>query len=287
MNKAMYKTNKPGQTWAVRLLLTSIALISFSSILQAAPKADLWPYWDVHDARSQVNVDHSAWQAFLDQFVQANADGVNRVAYQRAMRGDGRVRLNAYIASLSAIDPRRLNSTEQLAYWINLYNALTVEVVMRYPRKRSITKMGERWFSVGPWDDELAQIAGQPVTLNDIEHRILRPIWRDHRIHYAVNCASLGCPNLSKTAYRHDNVDGLLAVGEHSYINHPRGVAFADKGLRLSEIYDWYGDDFATDEQALLTYLADQHDSLGERLRQYRGRIQYAYDWQLNSVEAR
>ncbi len=172
-----------------------------------------------------------------------------------------------------------------MAYWINLYNALTIDVVLAYPDKKSIRRMGKGLFSFGPWDDPVAQIVGQSVTLNDIEHRILRPIWQDHRIHFAVNCASLGCPNLSRTAYRADNLESLLSQGEADYINHPRGVKIDNKGkLTVSSIFDWYQSDFAADTSTLLVYLSKHHQLYGAQLRDYAGSVKYDYNWQLNAA---
>jgi hypothetical protein len=145
--------------------------------------------------------------------------------------------------------------------------------------------MGRGLFSFGPWNDEVATVAGQALTLNDIEHRILRPIWQDHRIHFAVNCASLGCPDLSANAYTAENLEQQLAQAELNYLNHPRGIRFdADGELVVSSIFDWYLEDFATDQSGLLRYLAQYHDEAGERLRSYAGRIRYHYDWSLNSA---
>ena len=257
---------------------------SWTPWAQAAPTAELWSFWDVSDAASSQRVDHAPWQNFLDRYLRTGADGINRVAYEKAVGDGGRERLQAYLDYVTAMDPRTLNRKEQLAYFINLYNALTVEVVFKYPRKGSILRMGKGFFVfTGPWDDKLVNIAGQDVTLNDIEHRILRPIWQDRRIHFAVNCASLGCPDLRKTAFQADNAEFLLNSGESDYINHPRGVMFDSQGrLTLSSIFDWYQVDFATTESTLLTYLA-QHHAQSEVLSKYDGRISYEYDWSLNS----
>ena len=158
--------------------------------------------------------------------------------------------------------------------------------MLDYPRKGSILRMSKRFFAIGPWDDEVTTIAEQAITLNDIEHRILRPIWRDHRVHYAVNCASLGCPNLQTEAFTRANTDRLLANGERSYVNHPRGVYIDDRGrLFVSRIYDWYRDDFAKDDQALLSYLSQHHLRLANALQTYEGRIRYEYDWALNEAD--
>ena len=276
-----------------RIYIMAVMLLTWAPQASAAPEKALWSYWNIHDDANTVALDHSTWQGFLDLYLLDSADGIRRVAYQKAAGEAGRATLAGYLVKMGAIDPRKLNSAEQLAYWINLYNALTIQVILNYPKKSSILRMGKAFFSSGPfssgpWDDKLITISGQKVTLNDIEHRILRPIWQDHRIHYAVNCASLGCPNLSKLAFQSNNVEALLAAAEHSYINHPRGVQFAVNGrLEVSSIFDWYLDDFAADEAGLLTYLATHHDTLQSELAVYRGRIKYNYDWQLNSANQR
>ena len=92
--------------------------------------------------------------------------------------------------------------------------------------------------------------------MNDIEHRVLRPIWKDPRLHYALNCASLGCPNLQPKAFNSENVEFLLASGARDYINHSRGMRFEDEDkLVLSKIYDWYGVDFGDNDKELLHHL--------------------------------
>lgn len=265
-----------------------LAVIAYLSLLHggpaaAAPEADLWAFWNTSDPESTVTVDHDPWHRLLTRYVAAGQDGINRVGYRRMAAAD-RTELDAYIDSLAALDPRTLRADAQMAYWINLYNALTVRVVLAHPGKPGIRRMGNGLLSFGPWDDALVTVAGQTLTLNDIEHRILRPVFGDARIHYAVNCASLGCPNLAREAYTPGNLERLLSAGERNYVNHVRGVAFDDRGrLTLSRIYDWYRSDFAATEQALLGYLADRHDMLGARLRGYDGPISYAYDWTLNS----
>ena len=136
----------------------------------------------------------------------------------------------------------------------------------------------------GPWDDVHAKVAGLDLTLNNIEHGILRPIWRDNRIHYAVNCASYGCPNLSPTAFTVDNTEELLDAGARAYVNHPRGVEFMDDDFMIiSSIYKWYVADFGGTEKAVIEHLVRYADKpLATRLRKFAGSVDYEYDWSLN-----
>lgn len=247
------------------------------------PTADLWALWDSADQSNDVVIDHSAWQALLDTYLATqDPSGIHRFDYSGA-KESGRADVRAYIDRLASLDPRQYNRMEQLAYWINLYNALTIDVVLqKYPVK-SIRDVYGGIIRLGPWNRVLVEIAGHPLTLNDIEHRILRPIYADPRIHYSLNCASLGCPNLAAQAYTGRNVDALLSQGGRAYVNHPRGASFVNGRLSLSKIYYWFAEDFGDDEAGVIGHLASLADpELAMQLRNYTGRVRYAYDWRLN-----
>ena len=268
------------------LIAVTIFLVVLSAEVAAAPKAELWPLWDQSDESNTAEIDHSAWQGFLDRYLDTQSDdGIYRVRYG-AVSATDRQTLDSYIINLQISDPRNFSRSEQKAYWINLYNAATVQLVLDHPMKTSILHMDKGLFKIGPWNNPLLTVVSENVTLNDIEHRILRPIWQDHRIHFAVNCASLSCPNLVKQAYTGGNTNTLLTQNERAYINHPRGVSFNDKGrLTVSKIFKWYGGDFAEDRQRLLEYFAGHADEpLASQLRAYDGRLSYDYDWDLNGT---
>lgn len=262
---------------AAALVLSS----TFASTAQAAPKADLWRHWNAHNPQSNATIDHSKWQQLLDQRVHENSDGINRVSYKQFSSGE-KNQLNNYIQELAELTPSKLSRDEQLAYWINLYNALTIKVVLNHPKATSIRQMKPSFFSSGPWDDELLTIEGKLVTLNDIEHRILRPIWQDNRLHFALNCASIGCPNLSKIAYTSSNAQAQLQHAQATYLSHPRGVSLIDSKLKLSSIFAWYQVDFGENEKNLRTYLATQLPKQAQSILAPENTIDYAYDWDLN-----
>jgi hypothetical protein len=268
-----------------RAKILSMLILSLSGTrTEAAPAADLWAFWQPAPTADAESISHDLWQQLLDHYLSTGDDQINRFDYQ-AVSSDDRKRLTTYLQTMTSLDPRTYPIDEQMAYWINLYNALTIQVVLTYPNKDSILRMGRGLFSFGPWNDELVTIVDVPITLNDIEHRILRPIWRDHRIHFAVNCASLGCPNLSAEVFTAAKLDSMLAAAESAYLNHPRGVSFNDQGeLVLSSIFDWYREDFAANREMLLAYLAQRHASLAPQLSAYTGPIRYRYDWSLNQV---
>jgi hypothetical protein len=277
--------------YAQVILSTVLTLALFpiaASAVVAAPKADLWPRWQKHDPASTQKIDHSAWDRFLKRYVVAShPSGINRVRYG-AVAPEDRAALKSYLKKLQSIPISNYNRSEQKAYWINLYNALTVEVILsRYPVASIMDiNISPGLFARGPWAAKLLSVEGEKLSLDDIEHRILRPIWKDNRVHYAVNCASLGCPNLQPVAYTSDNLDLLLEQGAREYINHLRGVAIKDGKLRVSSIYVWFQEDFGGSAEGLMEHwLKYANSTLAGVLKDYSGGLKHQYDWQLNSPE--
>ncbi len=262
-----------------------LALVLGAPIAGAAPSAELIKFWLDTEESSTTSIDHQAWQNILDAYLVKEASGVNLFKYSAVSDNDHQS-LKDYVKTLAALDPRKYNRDEQMAYWINLYNALTVDVMLdAYPVK-SILKVGGSFFSPGPWKKKYLKIAGQEVSLNDIEHGILRPIWKDSRIHYAVNCASYSCPNLSTTAFTAENTEEQLTQAAKDYINNPRGVTVDGEDLLLSKIFDWYSVDFGKNEEELLQELAKYAEpELAERLSNHDGDIDYDYNWDLNETK--
>ncbi|SEA81124.1 DUF547 domain-containing protein [Rubrimonas cliftonensis] len=250
-----------------------------------APDAKLWERWTAHDPASPLTVDHGPWDALLRRHL-VDAPGVNRVRYAAFTAAD-RAALDAYLAALQATPVDRLARPEQMAFWINLYNALTVDVVLEHHPVASIRDIdiSPGLVADGPWGAKLAKVAGERLSLNDIEHRILRPIWRDARIHYAVNCAAVGCPDLRARAWTAAGLDAALDAAARSYVNDPRGVRAEAGRLVVSKIYDWFHEDFGGTDAALLAHLIRYAEpALAEALRG-RTRIDDAeYDWALNDA---
>jgi len=266
-------------------LAAALALIGTATAAMAAPSADLWKRWTTHDPASTLGIDHQPWDGLLKRFVEPASDGINRVAYGRVGPAD-RQKLRDYLQALSRIEISRYNRDEQRAFWINLYNALTVEVVLDHYPIASIRDIWSGLFSRGPWDLELIEIEGEALTLNDIEHRILRPIWRDPRIHYAVNCASLGCPNLQSRAFTAANTDSLLDAAAVEYINHPRGARVVDGKLHVSSIYVWFEADFGGTDAGVIAHLKQYaRGDLRAALDDIRRIDDDSYDWRINALQ--
>ncbi len=256
-------------------LLLLCFLFSFSVF--AAPKADLWSYWQQSNETSQVQLSHQEWQQILDGYLMSRGEQT-LFSYSKVSAED-KTKLKQYIQHLTKLDPLQYSKAEQYAYWVNLYNAITVVLILdNYPVK-SITKLGGL-FSFGPWDQEVVTINNKKLTLNDIEHRILRPIWKDPRTHYAVNCASLGCPNLQAKAFTADNTQTLLETAAKTFINSKKGVTIQGDTAKISSIYDWFVVDFGDEAQVFnhIRKYAPQYNS-------FSGRVTYDYDWSLNDAD--
>lgn len=275
----------------VRNLSVATALFAFSfSVALAAPQAELWPRWEAHDPASTEVLDHAPWGRFLEtNLITNHSSGVNQIAYADVSREDRRA-LQAYISDLEAVSVSGLNRDEQMAFWLNLYNAVTVELILEHYPVDSIRdiNISGRPFNRHPWDAELVTVEGEAVSLNDIEHRIIRPIWQDERIHYAVNCASVGCPNLHPVPFSGENYRAVFEEAAHAYVNHPRGARFEGDRLHISSIYEWYQEDFGDDIEGVVDHLLEYAEpDLAGRLRSYAGnnyrpRARDAYDWALN-----
>ena len=261
-------------------------LLAFAFAVSAAADVDKATFWADRDDGNAATIDHSAWQEILGQYLRTDhPSGVNRFDYAALQaNAEQSERLTNYLASLQALDPRAYSGAEQKAYWINFYNALTVRLVTDAFPVDSIRDMGDNWLLPGPWGDVHAKVAGQELTLDDMEHEILRPIWKDSRIHYAVNCASYGCPNLAPQAFTAANSEQLLEEGARNYVNHPRGVTVKRRELLVSSIYDWFQEDFGDSEEGVLAHLKQYADEeLTTQLNAFDGDLEFEYDWSLNA----
>ena len=268
----------------MRLLLALILSLGIAPAW-AAPAAEPWPLWERHDDGNRQVIDQAPWARFLKQYARPGAGGINRVAYAAVTAADQQA-LEADLGRLAAVPIGTYARAEQRAYWINLYNELTVVVALRARPVGSILKIGisPGLLTFGPWGAKLIQVEGTPLSLNDIEHRILRPIWRDPRTHYAVNCASLGCPNLALEPYSAASMEAMLDRGARDYVNSPRGATVANGRLKASKIYDWFESDFGGSEAGVIAHLRQYARPELAQALQGVGRVSsFDYDWDLNA----
>jgi hypothetical protein len=230
---------------------------------------------------------HAVWDRLLAAYVIEGSDGVDRVDYDR-LRGHtaDRAALDDYIASLEAQPVSTLTPDEQFALWANLYNAVTVRLIVEENPSRSIMQIRPSLFSIGPWGAERVTVEGRALSLDDIEHAIMRPQFEAALVHYAVNCASIGCPDIRTRAWRAHTLAEDLDAAARAYVNHPRGVTITDRGLVISRIYKWYQEDFGGDDAGVIAHLlAYAEPELAQAIRSNPRIVRHAYDWALNRPE--
>ncbi|WP_298303507.1 DUF547 domain-containing protein [uncultured Erythrobacter sp.] len=224
-------------------------------------------------------IDHSRFDALLKQYVVEGDNGVNLVRYEQ-LQSEAADELTAYLTAMQEIAIEDFGRDEQFAFWANLYNAATLDVIIQNYPVDSIRDIGI--LSLGPWDDEVVTVSGRTLTLNNIEHDIMRPDWQDVRVHYAVNCASIGCPNLGTEAFTGAKLEEQLEAAASAYVNHPRGFGGEPGKIVASNIYDWYQGDWGTEQDVLdhaREYAVGPTAALLENAEIISG---YDYDWGLN-----
>ena len=241
-----------------------------------------------------ANATDAAFDALLAKYVRRGSDGVNRVDYSgwKASPED-RSQLNGYIDELAARAPSKMQRNEAFAYWANLYNAVTLKVVLdRYPvssiRDIKSDALLDPKAYLGPWRTKRVNVEGRSYSLDDIENDVLRPAFRDARVHYAINCASYGCPNLRAKAWSAASLDADLDIAARMYINHPRGVtALPNNTLRVSSIYKWFAGDLGGDDAGVVAHLRKYADArLATVLASNPKIVEDGYDWSLNDARS-
>lgn len=214
-------------------------------------------------------VDHSIWAILLKKHV----DEKGNVDYKGFNKDI--ILLRNYLDYLAKNPPKdKWSKPEKLAYYINLYNAATVKLILdNYPTK-SIKGIKN------PWGKEIVQIGSEKISLGDLEHKILRKM-EEPRIHFAINCASYSCPKLVNTAFTPTNLEKLLEQTTIDFINDPKRNVLTEEKASLSQIFNWYKMDFAKNG-SLIDYLNQYaHVKLTSNTK-----ISYLkYNWELNDIE--
>jgi hypothetical protein len=223
-----------------------------------------------------AHADDSLYAQLLGKYVHAG------VVDYAGLKAD-EARLDDYLAALEHTHPAALDLESRKALYINAYNAWTLKLILTgYPGVKSIKDLGGLF--AGPWRRELVRIEGKVLTLDEVEHGILRkPPFTDPRIHFAVNCASRSCPPLRSEPYVGEGLDRQLDAAARDFINAPGNTVPDGDLVRVSKIFDWYGQDFGDApldfvRRYALGDLKAKLDALGSRAR-----VRFLdYDWSLN-----
>ncbi len=237
---------------------------------------------------------HTAWSALLSRHVQWNAEGTSSTVDYAGFAHESTA-LGAYVDTLSKIDRTTFDAWDQndrQAFLINAYNAATVQLILtRYPKLESIKDLGGLFSS--PWKKEFVDLLGERRSLDSIEHGLLRGAkdYRDPRIHFAVNCASIGCPALRPEAYVGEHLQVQLEDQTERFLKDRSRNRLATDGesLQVSKLFDWYAEDFDAHAGGVAKFLADRAETLAldtahsRQLREGTLPIRFTdYNWSLN-----
>jgi hypothetical protein len=229
----------------------------------------------VSPAWSEQTVDHSLYGDLLNRYMQ-NA----LVDYEGLNQEEGK--LDQYLQMLSKLQPAELPRNEQFALYINAYNAYTIKLILENHPVDSIKDIGGLLKS--PWKMRFCNIGGEILTLDEIEHDILRPRFKDPRVHFAINCASRSCPPLLSEPYQGRLLDQQLEASARSFINDSRESRLEGNTLYVSKIFKWFEEDF--DGDVIGFFLRYAGEDLRDRLLAHRDQIEIEYldyDWTLNA----
>lgn len=230
----------------------------------------------VFSRSSNAAVDRSPWNALLARYVDDNG----RVAYHD-LQANERAVFAGYLATLAQAQLAGMSETEEKAFWINAYNAAIVNGVLQGYTAENI--LGRKrlfsWYTL--------PVAGEERSPDEIEHQILRKKFHDPRIHFALVCASTSCPKLRREAYVPDRLDQQLDEAARAFINDPARNRIDDQQVALSQIFQWFAEDFVRNAGSVLNFVqrfvADDKKAI---LSAKSGDLRYLeYNWTLNAQE--
>lgn len=247
--------------------------------------------------QAAANFDHSSWNDLLQQYVIPIDEGVGTQVDYGGFAA-AKSELQDYLDALSAVQRSEFDAWtqgEQLAFLINTYNASTVSLILtEYPNLDSIKDIGG--FFRSPWKQEFIPLFGELVSLDNIEHDMIRgwDRYQEPRIHFAVNCAAIGCPALRNEAYEGGSLDEQLEDSTRRFLADRARNYYANNRLWISNIFNWYEEDFERGWQGIESvsqFLSYYAEALGlskevqEALANEDVRIRHLrYDWDLNRV---
>ena len=237
----------------------------------------------IHQETSAETFDHSKFDQILKQYV----DHKGMVDYNRISKDS---RFKEYMESLKSAKVEELSRNSQLALWLNAYNAVTIDKVIKWKPKKSVreTLFPGVWTSTKFFTTREHVVAGRRLSQDDIENEILRKELKEPRIHFAIVCASSSCPLLARFAFTKENVQAKLEEVTRKYINSSRGtrIDYTEKTLYLSKIFDWFSDDFKFKSGSVLGFIKPYLPKEAVSFLEQGPKISYIhYDWALNAKE--
>ncbi len=248
----------------------------------ASAKEPLGRAWPAGQYISMDDVDHAIYDQLLQTYV--NGDGMVNYAAWRGSDTD-RKSLQNYLVRLSQASPAvKASRAGQLAFWINAYNATTIEGILQVYPTSSIRNHTAKVAGYNLWKDLPLLVGGKPHSLDAMEHQVLRKMG-EPRIHFAIVCASVGCPRLMNEAYTPDRIEEQLTLNTRDFFSRSQNFQVDQSGvMHVSSILDWFGEDFGPTQQAQFTALQQYLPEDAQRMAvNPRTRLVFQdYDWSLN-----
>lgn len=220
---------------------------------------------------------HASWSELLSKHVKPN--GVDYSAFKKEQAS-----LKAYLKDLSSVSKEDFNGWkghDQLAFFINLYNAATIDLVLdNYPIKSFKDEVGGK---EGPWKLSFIKAIGNTYTLDQVEHELIRKNFNEPRIHFAVNCASEGCPPLRNEAFTGENLEAQLEEQTTTFLANSAINNFDGKTLTLSPIFDWFKEDFIKKSGSVENFVDPYYKD--QSVKKGAAKLKYSeYGWNINKA---
>ncbi len=285
MSSAEVSSSSRPRSRRVRLLLLTVLIAAASAIAwrESHPTRLVGRAWPAAERIAIGDVSHQAWDELLRRFV--DADGfVDYTGWKQS--AEDMLRLDEYLAALSRADEARdATAAQRLAFWINAYNALTVRGILREYPTTSIQNHVARVWGYNIWRDLKLIVGERRYSLGEIEHSILRRM-HEPRIHFAIVCASRGCPRLLNEVYSAERLEEQLSRNTLAFFADPTkcSVDTTQNELHLSPILDWFAADFGASTPAVLQRIAPWLPEPAQAVAKSNDvRVKYLdYDWSLN-----
>ncbi len=236
---------------------------------------------------SDFDHSHKKWDQVLKQYAIKKGNQVY-FKYNDLKKNEGL--LSSYLSQLESVSKEKFstfNRDEKLAFWINAYNAYTIQIILKHYPVKSIKNISSGkniisgWFSSGPWKKDFINLFGKKINLNNIEHDIIRKEFDEPRIHFAVNCASMGCPSLLLEAFTGSKLNIQLDRAAQNFLQNKSKNYVQGNTLYLSKIFKWYGSDFDQKYGGFENYVVK---ALGLPQKKYDVKFN-DYDWNLNKLK--
>lgn len=265
------------------VLLAAVCCVSVGA--RAATEMNLIKFWDDREPSSLIDLDHSRFEEFLQKYVVNNhPSGIARFDYLSVSQADFD-KLEGYLTDMQFMEPRQLTEAEAKAFWINLYNAATLHMVIQEFVNGNPSRIKARGVPVRRWRQNIITIAEQRLSLEDILHGVIRPLYRDPRVHYALMFCVLGSPDMSTTVFKGDNNEALLEELETKFLQQPRALRIEGDQLVLSSIFEDYDTDFAPSQTEFLTYLRENvTEEIASRMSGLT-KVRYEFDTDVNTLD--